>query len=54
MVLVPATMELLGDRNWWLPRWLDRVLPRLDVEGEAAATGSAARPEPEPEPVSGA
>jgi len=32
MVLVPATMELLGDRNWWLPRWLDRLLPRLAVE----------------------
>ncbi len=39
MVLVPATMELLGDRNWWLPRWLDRLLPRLDVEGEAIAAG---------------
>jgi putative drug exporter of the RND superfamily len=35
MLLVPATMELLGDRNWWLPRWLDRILPRLDVEGHA-------------------
>jgi RND superfamily putative drug exporter len=34
MVLVPATMELLGDRNWWLPRWLDRLLPTIDVEGE--------------------
>jgi len=33
MVLVPATMELLGDRNWWIPKWLDRILPRLDVEG---------------------
>jgi RND superfamily putative drug exporter len=33
MVLVPSTMELLGDRNWWLPRWLDRILPNLDVEG---------------------
>jgi len=33
MILVPATMELLGDRNWWLPRWLDRVLPDIDVEG---------------------
>jgi RND superfamily putative drug exporter len=33
MLLVPATMELLGDRNWWLPRWLDRLLPRIDVEG---------------------
>jgi RND superfamily putative drug exporter len=32
MVLVPATMELLGDRNWWFPRWLDRLLPRLHVE----------------------
>jgi RND superfamily putative drug exporter len=36
MVLVPATMELLGDRNWWLPRWLDRLLPRLDVEGASS------------------
>ena len=33
MLLVPATMELLGDRNWWLPRWLDRLLPKIDVEG---------------------
>ena len=32
MLLVPATMELLGDRNWWLPRWLDRVLPVIHVE----------------------
>jgi RND superfamily putative drug exporter len=33
MVLVPATMELLGDRNWWLPAWLDRLLPNVHVEG---------------------
>ncbi|CAN5525226.1 hypothetical protein BH23ACT3_BH23ACT3_13740 [soil metagenome] len=33
MLLVPATMELLGERNWWLPGWLDRLLPRLNVEG---------------------
>jgi RND superfamily putative drug exporter len=33
MLLVPATMELLGARNWWLPKWLDRILPRIDVEG---------------------
>jgi RND superfamily putative drug exporter len=32
MLLVPATMELLGDRNWWLPGWLDRILPRIEVE----------------------
>jgi RND superfamily putative drug exporter len=36
MVLVPATMELLGDRNWWFPRWLDKLLPRLNVEGHVA------------------
>jgi RND superfamily putative drug exporter len=35
MVLVPSTMRLLGDANWWLPRWLDRIVPNLDVEGEA-------------------
>ena len=35
MLLVPATMELLGDKNWWLPRWLDRILPNIDVEGHA-------------------
>jgi RND superfamily putative drug exporter len=33
MVLVPATMELLGDRTWWLPGWLDRILPRVRAEG---------------------
>ena len=32
MVLVPAVMQLLGDRNWWIPDWLERVLPRLDME----------------------
>jgi RND superfamily putative drug exporter len=35
MVLVPATMELLGARNWWIPRWLDKVLPRIHVEAHA-------------------
>jgi RND superfamily putative drug exporter len=43
LVLVPSTMELLGDRNWWLPRWLDRLLPHIDVEGES--------PSVVPEPV---
>ena len=33
MLLVPATMELLGDKNWWIPRWLDRILPNINVEG---------------------
>jgi putative drug exporter of the RND superfamily len=36
VALVPSTMVLLGDRNWSLPRWIDRVLPHLDIEGEAA------------------
>jgi len=35
MVLVPATMELLGARNWWMPAWLDRLLPKIDVEGKS-------------------
>ncbi len=33
LLLVPATMELLGERNWWLPRWLDRIIPHVNVEG---------------------
>jgi RND superfamily putative drug exporter len=33
MVLVPSVMSLLGHRAWWLPAWLDRVLPTLDLEG---------------------
>jgi len=35
MLLVPATMELLGERNWWLPGWLARTLPSIHVEGKA-------------------
>lgn len=34
MALIPAVLYLLGDRAWWLPRWLDRLLPEVDVEGE--------------------
>jgi RND superfamily putative drug exporter len=34
IVLVPATMKLMGDANWWLPGWLDRRLPRVDIDGE--------------------
>jgi RND superfamily putative drug exporter len=46
LLLVPATMELLGDRNWWMPRWLDRVLPHVHVDAPDEAP-----PTPEPEPV---
>ncbi|MEH3033071.1 MAG: MMPL family transporter [Aeromicrobium erythreum] len=37
MLLVPAVMALVGRGMWWLPRWLDRLLPNLDVEGESLA-----------------
>ncbi len=50
MLLVPATMELLGDKNWWLPRWLDRLLPTIDVEGNPDEVDDFAE-EPELEPV---
>ena len=67
MVIVPAVMTLFGDRAWQLPRWLDRLLPNLDVEGAAlverleahdaevaarrAAADDAAAAEPELAPV---
>src|SRR5690606_31687023 len=37
MVLVPAVLALLGDKAWWMPRKLDRLLPSFDVEGEGLA-----------------
>jgi RND superfamily putative drug exporter len=40
LVLVPAVMQLLGSRNWWIPDWLERVLPRLDVERVALGGAS--------------
>ena len=36
MVLVPATMELLGDANWWFPKWLDRIVPKISIEPHTA------------------
>ncbi|MFJ8141418.1 MMPL family transporter [Streptomyces sp. NPDC096013] len=38
MALVPAVLALLGDKAWWLPKWLDRLLPRVDVEGAGLTT----------------
>ncbi|WP_072801604.1 MMPL family transporter [Rhodococcoides yunnanense] len=35
MMIVPAIMAIVGDKMWWLPKWLDRLLPNLDIEGEA-------------------
>ena len=52
-VLVPALMILIGDANWKLPAWLDRTIPRLNVEGSGSSGGHATRPpeshgQPEP------
>jgi RND superfamily putative drug exporter len=64
MTLIPAVMNLLGDKAWWLPRWLDRLLPNVDVEGEsltrhrtpgtpgtpeATTDGTAAAPDTDPD-----
>jgi RND superfamily putative drug exporter len=46
MILVPAVMQLLGNRNWWIPRWLERMLPSVDLEP------TVTRPETVREPVS--
>jgi RND superfamily putative drug exporter len=56
MTIVPAVLALLGRAAWWLPRWLDRALPNVDVEGEqlrknlAVEQGARAAAD-EPEPV---
>lgn len=49
MAIVPAVLALLGKRAWWLPRWLDRVLPSVDVEGEALQKKDQAAGDPEGE-----
>ncbi|MFD3551858.1 MMPL family transporter [Streptomyces goshikiensis] len=49
-LLVPAAMILLGKANWWLPGWLDRLLPRIDIEGGDHAPPPKAAPEPGPAP----
>ncbi|MGW3284621.1 MMPL family transporter [Streptomyces sp. NPDC001002] len=56
MAIVPAVLALLGEKAWWLPRWLDRVLPDVDVEGEKLhqqldRTDASARQEHAPTPA---
>ncbi|WP_327743721.1 MMPL family transporter [Streptomyces europaeiscabiei] len=46
MAIVPAVLALLGDKAWWLPKWLDRILPHVDVEGEALTRRADAEPAP--------
>ncbi|MFI9402070.1 MMPL family transporter [Nocardia sp. NPDC052316] len=57
MVLVPALLVIMGKASWWMPRWLDRILPDIDVEGaklrDLPSTRTERRPEPRPEPVFG-
>jgi RND superfamily putative drug exporter len=53
MTIIPAAMHLLGRSAWWIPKWLDRILPDVDVEGARLVsltdTGSAAKnADPEP------
>ncbi|MEU3533270.1 MMPL family transporter [Streptomyces murinus] len=51
MAIVPAVLALLGKRAWWLPKWLDRILPNVDVEGEGLRTQAADGKEDERELV---
>ncbi|CAL4859010.1 MMPL family transporter [Microbacterium sp. MM2322] len=48
MTLTPAVMALLGDKAWWMPRWLERMLPKVDIEGEAVEHERAHAQWPEP------
>lgn len=50
MTIVPAVLALLGDRAWWLPRWLDRIIPNVDIEGESLAAHLNDQDPPAPAP----
>ena len=52
MTLVPATMALLGEKAWWMPRWLTRILPHVDIEGEAVERERTLADWPEPHTTS--
>ncbi|MGV9283759.1 MMPL family transporter [Streptomyces sp. NPDC003730] len=47
MAIVPAVLALLGKKAWWLPKWLDRALPNVDVEGEGLRTAGERGPGPD-------
>ncbi|MEU6879326.1 MMPL family transporter [Streptomyces sp. NPDC046712] len=51
MAIVPAVLALLGHKAWWLPKWLDKALPNVDVEGEGLAAKDAGPQDPERELV---
>ncbi|MEV0130655.1 MMPL family transporter [Dactylosporangium sp. NPDC050688] len=48
MTIVPAVVSLLGRAAWWLPGWLSKILPNVDIEGEKLREHLAAQPDPEP------
>jgi RND superfamily putative drug exporter len=48
MTIIPAVMAMLGARAWWLPGWLDRLIPNVDLEGAGLK-----RPQPKPPPSTG-
>ncbi len=54
LVLVPSVMEILGRTNWYMPRWLDKVVPNLGVEVDAQPPDSAGAAETVPSPHDGA
>jgi uncharacterized membrane protein YdfJ with MMPL/SSD domain len=47
-ILVPAAMKLMGEWNWWMPRWLDRILPHIALETDDDDEPAAPRPELQP------
>ncbi|MGH3424422.1 MAG: MMPL family transporter [Nocardioidaceae bacterium] len=49
MILVPAVMTIMGEGAWWLPRWLDRVVPNFDLEGSSTPAAPPAEPDLGPE-----
>ncbi len=53
VTLAPAALVLFGEAAWWLPRWLDRILPHVSIEGEEAPAQAAAEPELEAAAVTG-
>lgn len=49
LVLVPAVLTLFGDAAWWMPRWLDRLLPAIDIDGHAGLPMPETLADPLPE-----
>ncbi|UPK76523.1 MMPL family transporter [Nocardioidaceae bacterium SCSIO 66511] len=53
MVILPSLLALMGKAAWWIPGWLDKIVPNVDIEGEKIAQLTASQSEPEPEPAVG-